>query len=128
MSVEDIFVSTFIIPERQSRYIELLSSSEKRRKILDRLNHSFDIVESLSTEVPRDVCSLALLQSRGAPSLCHVIADSHPLDGCENTLSEAVEELEGHMFGYVIICVPDRLALYQPECPSNALLLERSWD
>lgn len=123
MTVEEDFVNTFVVREKRARYAELLAQPTKRDKILDRLNHCFDYVERLATEVVRGD-HMALLRSRGAPERCYVIADSHRLDRQSLPLDEAVHGLLTHMFGYVIVCIPNRLALYQPEAPSEAVLLE----
>lgn len=124
MSTEASFVATFIVRQKRERYASFLSDPAKRDKILERLNHAFDYDERFATQLPGDAKALDVLRARGAPNTCHVIAHSHPLDGEDVALDAALDGLFWHMFGYVVICVPDRLALYCPEAPAPLVLLE----
>ena len=125
MEVEDIFVNTFVVREKRSRYAQLLSKPKTRAKILDRLNHAFDYDRRLAFNMPNQSDIESHLRSKGAPTVCHVIADAHALDGKEVSLQDAVRELWGHGFGYILVCLPDRLAFYQPEAPSEPVVLEK---
>ena len=123
-SIEARFVSTFVVREKRARYVELLGKPRHRRKITARLDHHFDYDIEMASEVPNGVDVAALLRSRGAPATCHVMASQHALDGRDVPFDVAMDELFAEGFGYVVICDPERLALYQPEAPSEAVLLE----
>lgn len=125
MAVEDVFVNMFVVREKRARYAQLLTNARRRTKILDRLNHAFDYDRRFASTVPKHVDIDSFLRAKGAPDTCHVIADSHALDGKDVSLQVALSELWGHGFGYVLICLPERLAYYQPEAPSEPVLLER---
>jgi hypothetical protein len=124
---EQAFVAAFITHERQQRYLELLASSKSkgRKKILDRLNHRFDLDYSLAERVPSNAPSLErTLKAKGAGTMCHIIADTSGLDGSTLPLGEALEFALSHDFGVVLSCVPGRLAFYKSEAPGPAYILE----
>ncbi len=125
---EVAFVMAFIIRERRERYLSMLGNPKRRRKILDRLNHSQDIDFSLARQVP-PACSgdsLAVLLKRlGAGDTCHVIADSSEMDGHTLPLREALWRATFHGFGVVLSCLPGRLCFYKPESPTPGFILER---
>ena len=90
---ERAFVSAFVVPERRERYLSLLANPKRRGKILGRLSHSQDIDFSFARPVAGDgdTNSLArLLESLGAGSSCHVIADASEMDGLDLPLEEAL--------------------------------------
>ena len=43
------FNQSFILPQKRSQYLQLLPNPKRRRKLLDRLNHSSDVDFSLAT-------------------------------------------------------------------------------
>jgi hypothetical protein len=66
---------------------------------------------------------LRLLRERGAPELCHVVAQDDEVDGRNLRLLDAVEACidDG---AALLICIPGRLALHFPEPPESPVLLE----
>ena len=129
MNHEESFVRAFIVPEKRSRYLELLKNPKRRREILARLNHHLDYDASLATEISGADASLEnleqLLRSKGAGDVCHVMGDQLELDGQEVTLAEGLEAVQSHDFGAAILCVSGRLAYYKPEAPANGVILEK---
>ncbi len=123
------FVSSFIIPERRERYLSLLGNRKRRGKLLNRLNHSQDVDQSLARPVQSscDAESLAvLLEKLGAGETCYVIADASDMDGQTMNLREAVWRASVHGFGVVVSCLPGRLCFYKPESPTSGFILEKS--
>jgi hypothetical protein len=125
---EEAFVSAFIVPHKQARYSQLLPNPKRRRKLLDRLNHSDDVDVSKGTYFPhqQDAAELeSLLRTRGAGETCMVIGNGYTWDGREVSLREVLDALAMDDGGVVVSCVPGRLALYRPEFPTRWWLLER---
>jgi len=123
MSVEEDFVNTFVAKEKRERYLEALGSPKKRKKLLDQLNHKHDFHDRRVSLIADDRSVEELLSAKRAPNSCYVLADGHKFDGKTILLKEALEA--DHSFSFVIICDPGRLAVYWPESPSQAILLER---
>src|SRR5688572_4218259 len=121
MNHEESFVTAFIVPDKRSRYLELLKNRKRRREILERLNHHLDYDASLATQVSGADASLGnleqLLRSKGAGDMCHVVGDQLELDGQEIALAEGLEAVGSHDFGAAVLCVPGKLAYYKPEAP-----------
>ncbi len=124
---ETSFVSAFIIPERQDRYLMLLGNPKRRGKALNRLNHARDIDSSLARPVPSGWAaeSLAvLLENLGAGGTCYAIADASDMDGQTLPLREALWRSSVHGFAVVLSCLPGRLCFYKPESPTPGFILE----
>src|SRR5579864_470177 len=100
---EKAFVLTFIVRDKQQRYLELLSNAKRRPKILGRLNHKLDIDWSLARLIKTIAWQSVqmMLEDLGATSTCHVIADESPLDGTEQPLSTALDYAYNHPFGII---------------------------
>ena len=129
MNHEDSFVNAFIVPEKRSRYLQLLANPKRRREILDRFNHQLDYDDSLATAVTASQHSSQqlekLLRAKGADDICYVIADQLSLDGHDIPLEEALDSVYCHDFAAVISCIPGRLAYYKPESPSHGFIFEK---
>jgi hypothetical protein len=118
-------VNAFIAPARRTRWLKALASTKRRRRFLDRLNHCRDIDERYATLLSSKTVIAALLRSRGAPGVCHVISDIPEIDGQEMRLEEAIDEVELGQWGTLICCVPGQLAYYYDELGERRMLLER---
>jgi hypothetical protein len=126
---EEAFVNAFIVREKRSRYLQFLASSKRRREILDRLNHTLDYDPALATRLPSEHQSAdaveRLLKQKGAGATCHLIADSHNVDGQDLPLKEALTQAVTHDFGLIVCCVPGRLAFYKAEDIGHWYIFER---
>ncbi|HEX7862034.1 MAG TPA: hypothetical protein VF773_17000 [Verrucomicrobiae bacterium] len=127
MNHETELISSFVVPEKRARYLELLAKPKRRREILDRLNHCFDIMPQFATTSNWRLASELerLLRAKGAGDIAHVIADNSELDGLDLPLFEALDGVLSHQFGSVVSCIPGRLAFYKKEAPGDAFILER---
>src|SRR5688500_15292948 len=108
---EQAFVEAFIDPVRKERYLSLLASPKRRRKVLERLNHQLDLRADLEIQLPADATDagiVAALGDRRAPEVSHIIADSSDRDGMELPLVDAVAFATNHPFGVIISCIPGR--------------------
>ena len=122
---EAAFVQSFIVPRKRARYLELLSSPKRRRKILERLNHSLDLDWDFAT--PDDSATPEMLEAslkkKGARASCYIVAACTPLDGAILPLTKGVEVAFLHPFGIVLSCIPGKLAYYKPESPESGAVL-----
>ena len=129
--VEAEFARAFIRREKRERYLSFIANPRRRAWILDRLAHSLvvDLDPRFMSRVPSGSQSpwtiAALLESRGAPDLCHAVSEDRDLDGRRLDLDEALLAIGGHRAPTVLICVPDRLAFYTGEDACEDYLLER---
>jgi hypothetical protein len=122
------FVSSFIIPVRRDRYLNLLGNPRRRGKLLNRLNHSQDVDLSLARPVPPACIGeslAAVLEQMGAGETCYVIADACDMDGQTLPLREALWRASVQGFDVVLSCLPGRLCFYKPESPTPGFILER---
>ncbi len=121
-------VSSFIVPARQSRYLELLPNPKRRKDITRTFCHFKHLDMRYAEEVPsRHRLAPGLfehLKSKGAPDLCYALSESDELDGKETSLADALEFIIGRGIGTFLSCVPGKLAYFEDE--DNRWLLERN--
>ncbi len=121
MDVEEATLRAFIRRERRQRYVALLSSRVKRKKLLGELDHRVegDLDGRFAWPLWRHADSPSglydFLRQRGAPERCHVISSIPELDGNEMDLREALEQIHATGMGTLISCIPGRLAYYEGE-------------
>ena len=121
---ERALVQSFILPDRQERYLELLAKPERRRDITKTLAHFKHLDMRFATKPPhttRDIVTVLL--AKGAPETCHVISEDSDLDGKEISLIEGLETIHGRGVGTFLSCVPGRLAYFEAE--EGRWILER---
>jgi hypothetical protein len=121
--VEEVIIRAFVAPHRRSRWLSSLSSTKRRRKFLDCLNHCTDLDARYSQPVASNADVVALLRSRGAPVRCYVVSGIPELDGREMPLDEAVAAAQSGGWGTIISCIPGRLGCYFDEAGTNRRLL-----
>src|SRR5579859_1338982 len=112
-------VTSFILPARQSRYLELFERPKRRGDITSSLAHfkhldlSYAVqIASREQHVP-DI--LRLFQSMGAPENCYAISENGDLDGKEIALAKALKEVVGAGMGTFLSCIPGKLAYFEDE-------------
>jgi hypothetical protein len=123
-------IRAFIAPERQERYLGLLTSSRGRDKLRARLAHLRDLDQRFVSSPPSDEQTpsrlAALLRARGAPEECVLLAEDAALDGRRLPLAEALSRVVGRGMGAFLSCIPGRLAFYEGEEPGQRYILERA--
>jgi len=67
----------------------------------------------------------AMLRTRGAPSICYVVAAHSELDGQEMPLRVALEAIIGMGDGAFVSCIPGRLGFYEYASIKSSYLLSR---
>jgi hypothetical protein len=120
-------VLSFIIPERQSRYLELLGKPKRRKSITSTLAHFKHLDMRYVVNIPprklHKAEILRFLQSRGAPDTCYALSEDDEIGGKEIPLQEALEFVVGRGIGTFVSCIPGRLAYFEDE--EDRWLLER---
>jgi len=120
-------VLAFILPQRQSRYLELLEKPKRRKEITDALAHFKHLDARYAFTIPSQHGStlgiLELLRSKGAPDSCYAFSEDDSLDGKELPLAEALASVVGYGMGTFLSCVPGRLAYFEDE--DGRFILER---
>lgn len=116
---EEAFVRAFIVPDKQDRYLQLLASPSRRKKILGVLYHSLDTISQRATRIEnRDHTSERveqLLRRKGAGPACYLISPETELDQQEMPLREALETLIDQDGTAIVCCLEGRLAYYKAE-------------
>ena len=131
MDAEEAMLSAFLDARRRPRYLTLLGSPKKRRKLLGYFYHA--LAADLDPRFTEQVMGAQhdaewiydTLRARGAPEECHVIGNNE-FDGQDVSLAAALDSIVGWGYGGVVIaCIPGRLGYYEGEYPGPYLLLER---
>jgi len=112
-------VTSFILPARQSRYLELFEKPKRREDITRSLAHFKHLDLRYAVQIaPREQHVpdiLRLLQSKGAPENCYAVSEDSDLDGKEIALAKALKEVVGVGMGTFLSCIPGRLAYFEDE-------------
>ncbi|HKT46723.1 MAG TPA: hypothetical protein VJP87_04300 [Candidatus Acidoferrales bacterium] len=116
---EPALVRAFLLPQRQSRYLELLANPKRRRDVTRELAH-FKHIDSrwivpLKPSLLHTAGILEYLKSHEAPDMCYAISEDHYLDGTEMPLLAALKEIVGRGIGTFLSCVPGKLAYFEDE-------------
>lgn len=129
MEHETAFIQSFVLPEKQARWLELLLNPKRRHVFLHRLadgwdfNSKFKIDLIPSQQKPGNVEHV--LRQHGAPEKCYVISEDADIDGSVMLLRDAIAGVLGYGMGSIISCIPGRLAYYEGEGPSDRYILKK---
>ncbi len=113
---EEAFIKGFVRVSRQERFLSFLSSSRKRQKFIDEFNHlrqnflapQFMVQLGGAQSLPPNVH--VTLRKMGAPERCWAMGGR--FDGQEKELLEA---LQNSGEGFVLSCIPGKLAYLKTE-------------
>lgn len=129
MDHELSFVDNFIVPGRRERYHLKLSSKKHRKTFLSRLYHSLDYVPELATQFRPSDQAWQIVHDRlkilGAPDACYCISANSETDRTTVPLEQALRDMVGLHRGYILSCVPGRLAYYESEDTGGRYVLHR---
>jgi hypothetical protein len=118
-SHEAQLVRSFLLPQRQERYQELLSKPHRRKDGTRRLAHFKHLDMRWAVAIPSHehhaANILLLLKGKGAPDTCYAISEDDELDGKEIPLAEALKTIVGYGMGTFLSCLPGRLAYFEDE-------------
>jgi hypothetical protein len=120
-------VLSFIIPARQSRYLELLGKPKRRKDITASLAHFKHVdmryVVQIPPSQPHKPDILEILKAKGAPDSCYALSEDDELDGKEISLRHALAFIVGRGIGTFLSCIPGKLAYFEDE--DSRWILER---
>jgi len=126
---EATFVSTFVVKAKRERYLSFLGRPDRRKKLLDRINHHDDFDPTTKTLVAPNARSaqavLAHLRKLGVRGQCRIIADDGRLDGQEMSLDDTIAGATETRFAAIVYCLDGSHAFYKPEDPSDWYLLRK---
>ncbi len=126
---EQALVNAFIDPARRARWLELLTSTKGRRRLLATLAHAAPLDLRYAHRVSGSQSSASAievtLRGKGAPEYCYALSEASDLDGRELLLSEALGRVVGYGMGTFLSCVPGRLGYFESEEQGERYILER---
>lgn len=124
---EILFIKSFIIKERQSRYLNLISTKKGRSKLRGYISHFKDLQAIFCRQSPSydKETFHSVLRSKGAIAVCYIISEHSDYDQKELSLDYAVEKLYNSGISYFMSCIPGRLVYYAGEDPKCSYFLER---
>ena len=121
-------VRSFILPQRQDRYLELLANPKRRNQITAGLAHFKHLDPRFAFLVPSEhrlaPGLFRLLKSKEAPDHCYLLSEDPDVDGKEMLLVEALNFVIGRGIGTFVSCIPGRLAYFEDE--DQRWILERA--
>ncbi|MGH9712502.1 MAG: hypothetical protein ACRD5M_04290 [Candidatus Acidiferrales bacterium] len=116
---EEGIVRGFILPQRQSRYLEFIKTPRRRGGFLKELAH-FKHLDPLCAkritpdhQNPGDIAKL--LRAKGAPEDCWVISERADIDGRKMKLDDVLKEIVGNQMGTFVSCKPAKLGYFEDE-------------
>lgn len=123
-------VRAFFAPEKQPRYLSLLSTAKGRKKFVSQLAH----LDALDTRFiyridPDKQTADAIedhLKRRGAPALCHIMSEDSRIDCQQMTLRGALQSVVGFGIGTFLSCIAGRLAYFEGEEPGARYICKRT--
>jgi len=113
---EEAFVKAFVVPDRQERFLGFVKSLKSRKKLIREFDHLKSGLLDPKFLVPLHGQAslwpnvLAALQKMGAPEKCWVMGGR--FDGEEK---ELVEAMDNSGDGFVLSCIPGKLAYMKTE-------------
>ena len=125
---EPQLIRAFILPQRQSRYLELLANPRRRHDLNRELSHFKHLDPNHAFTLPPGrkwaVDIYELLRSKGALEICYAISEEEDLDGKELALRDVLETIVGRGIGTFLSCIPGKLAYFEDE--DGRFILERT--
>jgi hypothetical protein len=116
---EEGIVKSFIIRERQSRYLEFLNRLKRRASFTGELAHFKHLDPAFAQPVPPSDQTVAgiskLLKEKRAPENCWAISESSELDGQLFPVVDALKEVLGRGIGTFLSCTPGVLGYFEDE-------------
>ena len=127
---EELFISSFVLEDRQARIQTLLANRKGRQKMRRKFAHYFYFKKMFIHNIPAKQQTtdgiMKLLLDRGAPRECYVISEIPTLDGMLLPLIDAITRVVGSGMGTIVSCIPGQLAYYEGEDMGNRIILSRS--
>ncbi len=127
MEHEQLLIKTFIIKERQSRYLNLIATAKGRKKFRTYISHFKDL--NIQYCIPlNSIKSYSqlydLLKSEGALDLCYIISENSNYDMRFLSLFDSTQKMFNSGIAYFLSCIPGKLAYYEGEEINQRFLLK----
>jgi hypothetical protein len=130
LHADQLALAQFLRADRRDRFRKLFGSERGRAKLRAELGHFRDLDPRACERIPPSQQSAAaieaLLVSRGAPSLCVVVAENVALDGQRMPLHDALSEIVGGGGGALVSCLAGVLGYFEGEDPGHRFLLRQA--
>jgi hypothetical protein len=116
---EEALVRAFILPVRQSRYLELLLNPKRRKDVTKLLAHFKHLDMRYAVPIPSThhlaPGIISLLKAKVAGNICHLVSEDDDLDGRQMTLEQAFAAIFGTGIGTFLSCIKGRLGYFEDE-------------
>jgi hypothetical protein len=116
---EQKLILSFVLSQRQTRYLELLEKPKRRKDITRSLGHFKHLDPRYTVPIaPREQHVseiLRLLKTKGAPEMCYALSEDDELDEKEVVLADALKEIVGRGMGTFLSRIPGKLAYFEDE-------------
>ncbi len=125
---EELFVKSFIVPEKRERYLEFLSKEKTRHKITWYIEQCADLEVKFKARIPiskqNEEDIYKILKQKGAPDNCYIISNYDDIDQKVMNLKKTIDE---HTFdsGTFVSCIPGKLVFYASEEENGRFILEK---
>jgi hypothetical protein len=128
---EEGLIRAFILPERQSRYLELLLNPKRRKDITKTLAHFKHLDMRFVSAIPSThhlaPGIMSLLRSKGAGEVCYVVSEDDELDGKHMVLEDAFSAIFGRGIGTFLSCIKGKLGYFEDEDENWILERKGKW-
>jgi hypothetical protein len=131
VSDDEATVRAFVTRPKRDRFLCLLGEygARGRHQVCLQLAHLRDLDTRWASRVATADATPTrieeLLRERGAGDSCHLLSESHELDGRWMALGDALTAVVGSSYGTFVTCIPGRLAYFEGEEPGERWLLQR---
>jgi hypothetical protein len=114
-------INTFIVKEKQARYIEFISSTQTRNKFIDNLPHFRDLQWDLFEEITNDDEILNRLKSlKSHIKDCYIISEDNKIDQKIFPVQEAIKTIGGYRdHATMLVFGNAELVYFEGEPPHN---------
>jgi len=126
MNHEILLIKTFVIKDRQERYLNLIATEKGRKKFRTYLSHFRDLNSKLCSSLHTLQSASELhdiLKSAGAGDLCYIISENSKYDMRSLPVMDATKQLFNSGIAFFLSCIPGKLAYYEGEDTNQRFIL-----
>ena len=119
MNQEIEIIKSFVVKNRQERYLKLLSNEKGRKKFLQSLAHFKDFDEKYIQRFKPNKHNQFFISDylirNGDSENCYLISEKPEMDTKQGEITIAISEVLGYGIGTIVSVIPGRLAYYEGE-------------
>lgn len=127
MEHELLLIKSFVIKDRQERYLNLIATEKGRKKFRTYIGHFKDLnskccipLNSLQSHIELQ----DLLKSEGASDVCYVISENSKYDLRTLPIMDATKQLFNSGIAFFLSCIPGKLVYYEGEDANQRVILK----